>query len=223
MSGLTWSYSAIKTFDQCPRKYYHLRVAKDVKDEGGPAAQYGSAVHEAAEKYIKEGTPIPEKFGYIKPVVEALNQFKGEKHCELKLGVRKVDGGYEPCGFFDEGVWWRGIADLLILNGTKAVVVDYKTGKSARYADLKQLDLLAAAVFTHYPEVMRIKSALVYLVSKDLIRKLHHRFLRTDYFSVFDNELERLAGAFKTGTWNAKTGPLCRFCPVVSCEHNPKG
>ena len=27
-----WSYSSITLFDQCPKKYYHLRVAKDIKE-----------------------------------------------------------------------------------------------------------------------------------------------------------------------------------------------
>ena len=142
-----WSYSSIKTFDQCPKKYYHLKVAKDVKDTAGPEADYGTQAHEAAEHYIKHGTPIPGKFKIMRPVVEALAQFPGEKHTELKLGVRKTATGYEPCGFFAKDVWWRGIVDLLITNGKTAHMVDYKTGKNAKYADMKQLDLMAGAVF----------------------------------------------------------------------------
>jgi hypothetical protein len=48
-----WSYSSIKTFDQCPKKYFHLKVIKDVKDDPGEAAIYGTDAHEAAEHYIK--------------------------------------------------------------------------------------------------------------------------------------------------------------------------
>jgi hypothetical protein len=32
-------------------------------------------------------------------------------------------------------------------------MIDYKTGKNAKYADMKQLDLMAGAIFVHYPEV----------------------------------------------------------------------
>jgi hypothetical protein len=32
-----WSYSSIKTFDQCPKKYFHLRIKKDFKDEDSTA------------------------------------------------------------------------------------------------------------------------------------------------------------------------------------------
>ena len=187
-----WSYSSIKTFEQCPKKYYHLKVAKDVKDEPGEAADYGTAVHLAAEEYIKEGKPIPEKFAYIRPIVERLAAIPGEKHAELKLGVRYDNGSYHPCGFFDKDVWWRGIADLLVVNGSKAWCIDYKTGKSARYADTKQLDLLAGAVFTHFPEVQKVKSSLIFVVSGELIPKTHVITERSQYLSVFDTQLEQL-------------------------------
>ncbi len=214
-----WSYSSIKTFEQCPKKYFHLKVAKDVKDEPGEAADYGTAVHEAAELFIKDGTPIPEKFAYIRPVVERLAAIPGEKHAELKLGVRKVGHAYEPCDFFDKDVWWRGIADLLIINGTKAWCIDYKTGKSARYADTKQLDLLAGAVFTHFPDVLRVKSSLIYVVSGELIPKTHVITEKSKYLSVFDAQLDHLDAAMENGVWNAKSSGLCSFCPVKTCEN----
>ena len=212
-----WSYSSISTFKQCPKKYYHLRVLKDVKDDTSAALVYGREAHQAAEHYIKEGTPLPQSFSFMQDILDAFDAIAGEKHCEIRFGVTAE---YEPCKFFDDDVWWRGIADLLITNGTKGYLVDYKTGKNARYADTKQLDLLAAATFTHFPEIETLKSALVYVVSNDFIRKEHKAELRDSYFATFDPELERLAGAEETGVWNAISGPLCRFCPVLTCEHN---
>lgn len=211
-----WSYSSIKTFEQCPKKYYHLRVAKDVKDEPGEAADYGTAVHLAAEEFIRDGKPIPEKFAYIRPVVERLAALPGDKMAELKLGIRE---DYSPCGFFDKDVWWRGIADLLVIDGHRAWCVDYKTGKSARYADTKQLDLLAGAVFSHFPEVVKIKSSLIYVVSGELIPKTHVITERSQYLSVFDQQIEQLDDAMENGVWNPKSGPLCGWCPVTSCDY----
>lgn len=211
-----WSYSSIKTFEQCPKKYFHLRVAKDVKDEPGEAADYGTAVHLAAEEFIRDGKPIPEKFAYIRPVVERLAALPGDKMAELKLGIRK---DYSPCGFFDKDVWWRGIADLLVIDGHRAWCVDYKTGKSARYADTKQLDLLAGAVFSHFPEVTKIKSSLIYVVSGELIPKTHVITERSQYLSVFDQQIDQLDAAMENGVWNPKSGPLCGWCPVTSCDH----
>ena len=214
-----WSYSSIKTFDQCPKKYFHLKVVKDVTDESGPEADYGTKAHAAAEDYIKHGTPIPPEYKVMRPVVERLAQFPGKKLAELKLGVVKTRFGYDPCGFFDKDVWWRGIIDLLIVNGETAHMIDYKTGKNAKYADMKQLDLMAGAVFTHFPEVQKIKSGLAYVVSNEFPKKTHYHEHIDDYFSVFDQQLDNLEAAMGNGVWNAKSGPLCGWCPVVNCEH----
>ena len=211
-----WSYSSIKTFDQCAKKYFHLKVVKDVKDEPGEAADYGTAVHEAAELFIKHGTPIPEKFAFMRPIVEPLAKKKGTKATEIKLGVTS---DMKPCGFFDKNVWYRGIADLLILNGSEAWLIDYKTGKNAKYADIKQLDLLAGAVFIHYPEVETIKSALLYVVSQDMPKKIHHRQHLPTYMGVFDTQLDQLEAAMEHGVWNANPSGLCGWCPVETCEH----
>ena len=211
-----WSYSSIKTFDQCPKKYFHLKVVKDVKDEPGEAADYGTAVHEAAELFITQGAPIPEKFAFMRPIVEPLARKQGTKYAEIKIGVSEA---LEPRGFFDKDVWYRGIADLLIVNGSKAWLVDYKTGKNAKYADMKQLDLLAGAVFVHFPKVETINSALLYVVSQEMPRKTHHRQHLPEYMKVFETQLESLSDAMDNGVWNAKSSALCGWCPVQTCEH----
>jgi CRISPR/Cas system-associated exonuclease Cas4 (RecB family) len=218
----TWSYSSLKTFEQCPKKYYHLRVVKDVKDEGSEATQYGQELHKAAEDYLKDNTPIPPKFAYIQQVVDAIKEIPGEKHCELKLGVKRTDTGYEPCGFFDKDVWWRGIGDVVVVQDDVAFSLDYKTSKNAKYADMKQLDILAAALFTHFPQIKKVKSALAFVVSNEFIHKEHFADMRDSYFATFEPELDRLTAAEESGVWNTNTGPLCKFCPVHHCEHNRK-
>ena len=218
-----FSFSAIKTFKQCPKKYYHLKVAQDVKDKPGEAAMYGSDAHTAAEVYIRDGVPIPGRYKIMRPIVEALEKFEGEKHPEIKLGVKKTEDGYEACSFDDPAAWYRGIADLVIINGSMAYCIDYKTGKSSHYADIKQLDLMAGALFLLYPDLTVIKSALAFVVPGDFIRKIHKVELTDEYLGVFKHELAELSGAHDNGVWNAKQGPLCGWCPVVECEHNTKG
>lgn len=222
MSSVTWSYSSLKTFEQCPKKYYHLKVVKDVKEDKSEAMSYGEEMHKAAEEFIKENKPIPKKFKTFQTLLQSVKNLPGDKHCELKLGIKKTDDGYAPCDFFAKDVWWRGIADLVSINGDTAYSIDYKTGKSAKYADVKQLDAVAAALFVHFPQVRRIKSALLFVVSEEFIPKDHFVDQRDEYFAFFQPELERLEAAQQTGVWNAVTGPLCAYCPVVTCEHNRK-
>jgi RecB family exonuclease len=155
----------------------------------------------------------------MRPVVEALSKFPGDKHTELKLGIKRTDNGFEPCGFFDKDVWYRGIVDLLIVKGKTAYLIDYKTGKNAKYADMKQLDLMAGAVFIHFPNVVRIKSGLAFVVSNEFPKKDHVREHLNQYLAVFDDQLDQLEAAMDNGIWNAKTSPLCGWCPVTTCEH----
>ena len=109
-----------------------------------------------------------------------------------------------------------------MVQGDTAFSIDYKTSKNAKYADLKQLDILAAALFVHFPQVKKIKSALAFVVSNEFIHKEHFAEMRDSYFASFEPNLDRLATAQETGVWNTNTGPLCKFCPVTSCEHNRK-
>ena len=218
----SWSYSRVNSFKQCPKKYYHLYIKKDVVDKGNAATYYGNKVHKAAEHYIQEGIELPRQYKFMQRTLDAFNAIEGEKHCEIRFGVAKEDEMSAPTTFFAKDVWWRGIADLLIVNEARAFIVDYKTSKNMNYADTKQLDLLAGATFIHYPEVKKIKSALSFVVCNGFISKEYTADLYKSYMNVFDNELERIEVALEKDVWNPVESGLCGFCPVTSCEHNRK-
>ena len=63
----TWSYSSISLFQQCPRKYHRLRIVKDIVEPPQEHLLYGTAVHKAAEEYIRDGKDLPPKFDMFKP------------------------------------------------------------------------------------------------------------------------------------------------------------
>ena len=180
---------------------------------------YGSSVHAAAEEYIRDGKPLPPEFAYVQPTLDELNAIPGEKHCEYEMGLRE---DLTPCGFNDPDRWWRGIADLLIINNKTGVAhsVDYKTSKSARYADTKQLDLVAVGIFAHFPNIVRVKSALIFVVSKEFVKAQHHAEMVQKYMEQPRRDIARLEAALDNGVWNPVQGPLCRFCAVKQCEYN---
>ncbi len=99
MANITWSYSSLSLYQQCPKKYYHLKVAKDIKEPLGEAIVFGNTIHKIAEEYVGKGIPIPEKYKEIEPALEAIRNMEGEKLCENKLGLT---ADLEPCGFFDK-------------------------------------------------------------------------------------------------------------------------
>jgi hypothetical protein len=113
-----WSYSSLSLFQQCPRKYYRLRVKKDIPQEESQAMFYGKEAHKAAENYIREDAAIPPQFSYLEPYLNVLKKLEGEKLCEYEMGLTKE---LEPCSFKDKYVWWRGIADLIVNNKSSAI------------------------------------------------------------------------------------------------------
>tara|TARA_R110002167_G_scaffold40973_6_gene125480 strand:+ start:2863 stop:3534 length:672 start_codon:yes stop_codon:yes gene_type:complete len=218
----TWSYSAATTFEKCPRQYYHLYVAKDVKtDPNQQHFLYGNEVHKAAELYVRDGVALPGKFDMFQSILDKVKQIPGDKYCEHKIGLTK---DLEPTGFFDDNVWWRGVIDLLIIDKDKklATVIDYKTGKSSQHADTRQLSLMGVGVFKHFPDVDNIKSALMFLVSKELIKEDYNSKKVDDMFEEWGKMIHRIDTAYETDVFNAVPNFGCRWCPVASCSHNGK-
>ena len=217
--SIVWSYSSLKTFQQCPKKYYHTKVAKDVKEPDTQATLYGKSAHTVAEERIRDKKPVPPKFDYLQPILEQLDNIPGEKLCEVQLGMTR---DLESCAFNAKNVWWRGIADLVIINEEKQLAhsVDYKTSKSARYADVKQLDLVAAGLFAKFPTINRVKSALIFVVSKEFVKAEHYREMVPKYIEKPAQDVARIEAALENGVWNPVQGPLCKFCAVKQCEYN---
>lgn len=217
----TWSYSSIDLFKQCPQKYFRLRVLKDVKEPESDAMRYGTAVHKVAEDYIREGTPIPEQYAFMREPLESLKNCEGTHLCEHKMGLTK---GLEPCDFYDKDVWWRGIADLIILQGEVARVVDYKTGKSSKYADTKQLELMALSIFKHFPQVKKVKSGLLFVIAKDFVKADFNADKQGVHWMRWLEDTARLEKAFEVNVWNARPNFSCKdWCVVKDCVHNGKG
>ena len=215
---ITWSYSSLALYQQCPKKYYHLRVAKDIKEPMSEAMSFGNAIHKIAEEYVGKGVPIPEQYKEIEPALLAIRNMEGEKLCENKLGLT---ADLEPCGFFDKKVWWRGIADIIILQGDRALTIDYKTGKKSQYADLKQLEVVSLAIFKHFPQVKKVKAGLMFLFADDFIKADYLPDNQEEAWTPWISEVGQLQASVENNVWNAKPNFTCRgWCPVTSCVHN---
>jgi hypothetical protein len=223
MKAPPFSYSSLSMFITCPKQYSAHKVERYVPHTDTEATLYGKAVHSAAEHYIRSGTPIPEKYGFIKGSLDVLNSIKGDKYCELELGIALCQDQYELCDFEDDGRYWRGIADLVIVNEEDGIahLVDYKTGKSAKYADTKQLGLLSAAIFLKWPSIKTVKGMLLFVVSKEMVAE---KFTFDERFQIFHKlkwPLAQREAAYDTGVFNPKPSGLCKnYCNATRCPHN---
>ena len=218
MANAAWSYSRIKSFEQCPKKFYHLKVAKDYEEPETSAMGYGTAFHLAAEEFIRDGKPVSEEFNFATEALEVLNAKQGKKLCERKMGLTRE---LKPCDFFSKDVWWRGIVDLLILDGDLAWVVDYKTGKSAKYADKGQLELMALATFKHFPTIKTIRAGLLFVVSKDLVKATYRIDEEPVLWDKWFADYARMETAFKVDVWNPRPSGFSNgHCVVIACIHH---
>jgi hypothetical protein len=145
---------------------------------------------------------------------------RGKKLCEYKMGLTE---NLEPCDFFAKDVWFRGAADLIILDekAETAWVIDYKTGRNARYADKGQLELMALATFKHFPAIKFIRGGLMFVVSNELIKDSYALGAQGGLWEKWLGDFSRMESAFDKDVWNTNPSGLCRaHCVVLECPHN---
>lgn len=227
MKPLTHSYSSIKDFEGCAKRYHEVRILRKFKSQDTDATRYGTAVHLAFEERVRDKKPLPQEFdrfeGYVKPILTLSEQDGAELFCERKMAIT---ADFQACEFFDPRVWFRGIPDVLLVNRDKGVarVVDYKTGKSSRFADTAQLELLAAMTFLHHPEVQTVRGLLLFVVAGDAVPAEFTRGQLPEILSKWVGKADRIETARESGVWNPSPSGLCRFCPVTGteCPHSHK-
>jgi hypothetical protein len=220
---IKWSYSSWSLFDLCPKKYQELRVLKNYKEADTEQILYGNRVHKAFELRLRENKPFDPEFSHFEETAKTLISLGGRRWCELKIGLTK---DLEPCKFFANDVWWRGVIDLLIIPKDRkpvAFLFDYKTGKS-RYASVEQLELMALATFKHFPSIKKVNSALIFLTENKPVPSSYALSDASDLWLNWFVRLGTLEAAHKSNVWNAKPNFSCRkWCPVLSCPHNGRG
>ena len=210
-----WTYSQLDSFETCPRKFWHLKVARDIVEPPSPHAEWGTRVHTAFEDWIKNGSPLPEGMTQWQSLAEKLAKLPGEKLCEQKMAL---DKNFRPTDW--KTSWTRGVADLLVVHKDRAVVADYKTGKRK---PTEQLDLYAAYTFAHYPQVKVVTTAFVWLKDRKIDKKEVTRGEVPIVWSGFLPRVRKLESAYERDSWPERPSGLCRaHCPVTTCKFNGK-
>ena len=214
MADFTWSFSSLKEYTSCPKKYYEIRVAQNFEVIPSEQMIYGSEVHKALEEYVRDGKELAKNYLQYKEAADALIAIPGVKYCEYEMALTREK---TRCDFKDPNRWVRGIVDLLIVDGDYAFIVDYKTG-NPKYPDTKQLRLMALMTFVYFPEVNKIKAGLLFTKNNHFVTEEYRREYIDNYWDAFTVPLMRLTQSFETNTWPASPGPLCRYCSVTTCE-----
>ena len=212
-----WSFSKIKNFGTCPKRYYHVDVKKDFKEDESEILRYGNLCHELLAKHIGKNEPFPDFHKpKLQPLADKILAMGGKVGVELKLAVTE---DMEPCTFFDRKAWFRGVCDVLVRKGAVAYAGDWKFGKIKE--DYSQLSLMAAAIFCHYPEIKKIRTEFVWVMEDAVTREDYSRDDIPSIWAGVMPQVDLLRKAHETETFPAKPSGLCRrWCPVSSCPHH---
>ena len=210
---LSHSYSSIKLFENCPLRYYRQRITKDVVDEGGEASKYGERIHAFLENRLK-GSGLNAEIAQYEPLCLSVEKLarQGELYIEKEL---VLTDNLTATGWWDADAWLRSKLDVLVIVGDEAVVMDWKTGK--RNADQFQMQMFAAQVFKHYPDVQRVKTSLVWLKTMEMDTNTYKRSSMNAIWAEIMKRIQRIHSSLEHDNWPAKPSGLCRYCP---CRHD---
>jgi len=213
-----WSYSGLTSFETCPKRYYHIKVAKDVVDTPGEAATWGSTVHKHIEDRLRDKTPLPASVANLEALVAPIEAKPGRKLIEYQMAV---DASLNPTDWDSNTAWCRGIVDVGVVaeRGDKAVLLDWKTGK--RKPDSDQLMLFAALAFAHIDTLNVVQTGFVWVKSNEFDKQVFKRGDEPMIWQQFIPRVNRMEKAYELGAFPPKPSGLCRkHCPVPNnmCE-----
>ena len=78
MRSFAWSYSALTSFETCPKQYWHYRIKRDVKESKSQATDYGTEVHKCFENRLIKGKKLPLDLRHHEPVMAKLEVAPGD-------------------------------------------------------------------------------------------------------------------------------------------------
>lgn len=215
------SFSSLNYFNQCAFRYQQVKLLKRFKDAPFKQAIDGTNIHEAFERHIRDGTPLPEWALKYTDTMEVIAEIRGSKHAELKMAIN-TNGA--PCDYWDKMAAIRGSADLVVLDGDHAMVADWKTGKVKDNPE--QLELMALLVFKRFPQVQTISGVLVFVEHRQTVTQRYTASQEVDMWVKWVGKMSREHKAKMNNDFPMNPSGLCRgWCPVSDCIHYepPKG
>lgn len=205
-----WSFSSLTSFETCGKRYFHLKVAKDVLELPNEATAWGSTVHKHLEDRVRDGVPLPDVLQPYEKLVEPILKANGTVLVEQRMAI---NADLQPVDWDCDSAWCRGIVDVGVLTRNRVTLLDWKTGK--RKPDSDQLKLFAGLAFAHYPEVEVVNTGFVWLKEGVIDKEIFYRSELDRIWMSFLPRITRLERAYSERKFLPRPSGLCRkWCPV---------
>lgn len=249
----SWSPSRLSNWEECSRRAKYQIVDKLCpacflgrlagpwgmpatcnqcgKQDITPAAiARGVTLHTLCETFITRGGVVPVE---LTNVAKTLKRFR----TLYKRGALTIEAdlvfmsGWELTSKFHKDAWLRTKLDVLVINGKKAKVVDWKSGgidkrtglirENEKYAD--QLQIYSAAVLVAYPEIEQVESSLIFIDAPEGANEVVQGGLMTkSALPGFKKKWsQRSAGMLADQIFAARPGFHCRFCAFSKTKGGP--
>lgn len=225
--SFSWSFSRLKAFEDCPRRYHETQVKKDEDgrplwpEEPSAILKYGDDVHRAMAVALMSSAPLPTKFKIFQHWIDKVTRTPGELLVEDECRWA-VTRDMVPTAWFAKDVWLRCIADAVKLDGEVALVVDWKAGKSLN-GDPVQLMLTSLMMFLQFPKLELVRSDFIWLQENSQTTQVLYRHECAAQWANILPRVKRLENATKNDLFPPQPNRFCRnWCPVRSCEYHGK-
>lgn len=159
----TFSFSGLKTYEECPYRRF-LQKVKGFREASGPAAERGSQIHDHIEKFIRgELDTLPKIKEKPSEFIKKLrDQFiHGKIHLEENWFIDRDWKTVEK-----EDQWGVFIIDCYIEESdTSAEIIDWKSGRSFgnEMKHAEQLLFYACSAFARYPKLEYVTVSCCYV------------------------------------------------------------
>lgn len=229
--AIALSYSRLSDYESCPRKFKAKYITKTYPDDSdNPYFIRGSRVHKELELAVAHLSgkmenididALPESLQTVEvkaalPIIKSIVSNSTEIYTEQQISV---DSNFRKVDWFSKSSYYRAIFDLTAINGSSALLVDWKTGKVREY-DAKptgQLHLSAGILMSIKPSVEVVTCAYMFVDQKQTIKQ---EFTRDNLQSIIEPFVEAYETVNSDTEFEPKANEHCFFCNInpEECE-----
>ena len=211
------SFSGLNLYEKCPHRFYHQYVLGN-REESGPAAARGTAIHELLEDYFNGKVPFPASHSVLAPWRDTLVGLS-EAFEATAEGEVAVLPDWTPTSFSDPLAYFRGKKDLDYEEDDCLHVLDWKTGREYHYHVGQGRAYVAMS-----PERDRYRVKFYYLDQPLLVREWEYD--AKDRLEAQADFTRRIEVVRADQQWKATPGLDCDWCPLTwrrggTCKRAP--
>lgn len=204
---VTWSYSALTTYEQCPLLYKYKYIDKIKEETTNEHLVRGNAVHKAAEQYVR---------GDVSKLAPTLRKFDTELKALRKEKTAMVEQSWGftknwvETGWVADDTWVRVKMDCsLQLPNNTFKLIDYKTGRERPEEHKDQIMLYGVAGYAKNPGVDLVIGEMWYVDSGKITSYTIDRKLSEKYKKQFTGRATAMLGA---KAYNPRQSHACQWC-----------